>query len=502
MAQLRRDVESFMAHALAIFPNINIRNTFLHCELEEPIIAGRSQSEPPRERPNSPRRLLAEEPRCPARALGKLEKPSWGHSSNVRTGENRLAKAPQVAAAPSNLQSSAVSSGSSPERDRQKAIAVVARGPPPYAPPVTKGARQEKQTARGPVILSKEATSPATTLAACASPVAKASSDISPDGDWAFVEVKRKKRGAQPSTGMADAPSASSVEPQPPVAVLQSQQHGLVQHTLEVGIADDSQFHVIKRLLGTGGQNMDRIRGESHDIKVELRGDGTKSSFGSTAGPLVLRIKGHNTSQCANALARATELVAEIRQEYQVFLEKRASHATGERKSSTKVDLPCDAIDAQEGSTSADDSVHALNDTTDSDEADALVGNSRAVSSSCEAKVAEANQGTSTGTSSVIHHEVPVGVKHTAKFAAVRKIIGRSGENMKHISSACPGTKVELRGAGTNPWNGGEAGPLVLHIRGHDPVQCAAALKRANALIEGVQKEYQSFLDSWGGRVD
>ena len=63
---------------------------------------------------------------------------------------------------------------------------------------------------------------------------------------------------------------------------------------------------------------------------------------------------------------------------------------------------------------------------------------------SSEAKAAEANQGTSTGTSSVIHHEVPVGVKHTAKFAAVRKIIGRSGENMKHISSSCPGTKVRV----------------------------------------------------------
>jgi len=184
-----------------------------------------------------------------------------------------------------------------------------------------------------------------------------------------------------------------------------------------------------------------------------------------------------------------------------------------------------------EESTSADDSLHALNDATDSDVDDAIASDLIALRSQVSLEQgASSSEGAKTAgredrprpehtnatwgsallhrqevrhSSSIgppIHHEVPVGVKHTFQYPIVRKVIGPGGEHMKNISNACPGTKVELRGAGTNPWSGGESGPLVLHIRGHDAAQCAEALKLAHKLIAHVREDHQRFLDSRASR--
>lgn len=94
----------------------------------------------------------------------------------------------------------------------------------------------------------------------------------------------------------------------------------------------------------------------------------------------------------------------------------------------------------------------------------------------------------------LLHHELQVGIVECREFRVVRRLIGPGGENMKFIASECPGTKLELRGAGANPWIGSESGPLVLHVRGRDPVKFAAARELAAQLLEQVKEEHQQFL--------
>jgi hypothetical protein len=363
-------------------------------------------------------------------------------------------------------------------------------------------------------------------------------------GEWAVVEVKRKKR--QQFGNIVEAPVGSCPESirqstfaaRPPPS---SQSGGPLHHQVEVGIEDDSEFRVVKRLIGPGGEHMQRITETCLGTKVELRGTGTKS-LGGSAGPLVLHIKGHDAAQCAKALAQAQELVADIRNDYEAFVASRLTEAMGgdgQEQGSAKVDHPVDTVDSQEESTSADGSVHALNDATDSDADDAIAGNldvkiasqdvaEPAISSKNGGGDAVSSSSTPFGKRAVqedrrkpvgrspavgasqfsgplgrpaaigppIHHEVHVGIEHSLQFPVVRRLIGPGGEHMRNISTACPGTKVELRGAGTNPWLGDETGPLVLHIRGRDPVQCSLALKLANELVEGVRKEHQEFVES------
>lgn len=544
MPELRREMRSFMADAIAIFPNLTVKNTFLHCELQGSNEASRSVSCPPAERPQSGTPELST-PRCRATLeFGSAEKAARAKQASVEriiasTSTSKAMAAPkgaglavaalrQVAStsaskpvarplgtranlAPSPASNPpATSSASSPSPKSaavrnvpslQMAMAAAARGPPPYAPPVAKSARQGKSTASGPPALGDVVASPLVKLSNSANPIETEATSVpkrpeenlpsEDQGEWAVVEVKRKKRPQLIN-------STGEVTSKPP-----HEPHQAIQHEVDIGIKDDPEFHVVKRLLGPGGANIDRIRGNCEGTKVELRGVGTQSS-GDGSGPLVLRIKGHDASQCATALARAEELVRETRQEYESFLASRFT----------------------EESTSADDSVHPLNDTTDSDADDAIAGDltasrsqvlSEQGTSSNEGGYDQASGHTAAASQmakserpenrhaatmgALVHHEVPVGIKHTSQFPTVRKLIGPGGGNMRSISSACPGTKVELRGAGTNPWSGGEAGPLVLHIRGHDSVQCAEALKRATELIDRVRREHQLFLDSRSSRL-
>jgi hypothetical protein len=193
--------------------------------------------------------------------------------------------------------------------------------------------------------------------------------------------------------------------------------------------------------------------------------------------------------------------------------------AAAQKQGSGKAGHPPDVADSQEDSTSADENAHVLNDATDSDAddrirvdvgfeiashaaLDSVVRNSglldKVGSSSQPRPKASSSQPARSvaGTGSSVHHEVHVGIEHTVHFPVVRLLIGPGGVNMRKISSACPSTKVELRGAGTNPWLGGESGPLVLHIRGRDRLQCAEALKLANELIDGVRKQHDEFMAS------
>lgn len=475
-----------MADALEMFPNLNIRNTFLHCELTGPTDACRSVSCPPRVRLASPRVGLA----------------ATVDTSNGRASATDIARKME-------------------RRMPTSPAAAVARGPPPYAPPKSKLVRQDSRRsgqAAVPRMLRGASSSVSREEPTTCAHASK--EDIVPnqDGDWAVVEVKRKKRAL-----MSNAVGEEVAVPAPQQAATLTRCQ-LTHHHLEIGIEDDREFRVVKRLIGPGGENMDRVRGECQSVKVELRGSGTKSLVDSS-GPLVLHIKGHDAAECSEALARAEALVAEAHHQHDAFLANRLTEVVGavrEHNCSAMVQLPCDVMDSQEESTSADDSMHPLNDATDSDADDVIAGDliasrsqlssEHGASSSGEVhspttalgKGATSGQSTLAGrdvrqgasSAQVVHHEVPVGLMHSFGFPVVKKLLGRGGENMKKISCACPNTKVELRGEGTNPWSGGESGPLVFHIRGNDVAQCGVALKLANELIDRVRKDHQSALES------
>jgi len=98
-----------------------------------------------------------------------------------------------------------------------------------------------------------------------------------------------------------------------------------------------------------------------------------------------------------------------------------------------------------------------------------------------------------------VHLELEVGLADSPKFRVVRRLLGPGGENMKYIVAECPGTRIQLRGAGTNPWMGSQSGPLVFHVKGHDRAQCEAALGIAAELVDHVREEHRQLLEAEDG---
>lgn len=448
--------------------------------------------------------------------------------------------------------------------DLAHCLSLIARGPPPYTPPALKSSVCRGRLPPEDLVCSSHASGSSVTQHSgeaepCADEVsldvinehaepakpeseaqASARPELSSDdpGQWAVVETRRKKRSSpgkpQTSQGVEEA------EGRHPAEYLQGTSarlrvghaggaNSLIHHQLEVGIVDDAEFRVVKRLIGIGGENMRRITCECPGTKVELRGAGTKSlsqDTGDESGLLVLHIKGHDAAQCTRALSLASELLADVKKEHEAFLARAVAAGTsqqavtdqlaslGELKGKGDSDRSCDALSSPEDSTSADDSAAAphLHEASDSDAEELLGGDlgSRSPSSATQQPSAEdggkverrrpaGSSSPATASSAVapmIHHELPVGIEQSTQFSVVRRLIGPGGENMKYITGQCPGTKVELRGEGTNPWSGGESGPLVLHVRGRDAEQCAAALRLATELIADVQKEYHQLVDS------
>eukprot|EP00933_Yihiella_yeosuensis_P007056 TRINITY_DN111953_c0_g1_i1.p1 TRINITY_DN111953_c0_g1~~TRINITY_DN111953_c0_g1_i1.p1 ORF type:complete len:308 (-),score=41.87 TRINITY_DN111953_c0_g1_i1:286-1209(-) len=90
-----------------------------------------------------------------------------------------------------------------------------------------------------------------------------------------------------------------------------------------------------------------------------------------------------------------------------------------------------------------------------------------------------------------LHRELPVGMEDSRHFRVVKRLIGKNGENMKSIAQLCPGTGVELRGAGTNPWSGDQPGPLTMHVRGRNPEHFKLAVQLAEKLIRDIQEDYR-----------
>jgi len=89
-----------------------------------------------------------------------------------------------------------------------------------------------------------------------------------------------------------------------------------------IGIEEDAQFRVVKRIIGLGGENMKMIA-ENTGVKLRLRGRGSKFLEGpmqrESSDPLMLCISGQSTTGFEQAKRLASELLDGIHDSYRSF---------------------------------------------------------------------------------------------------------------------------------------------------------------------------------------
>lgn len=136
---------------------------------------------------------------------------------------------------------------------------------------------------------------------------------------------------AQKSSGEAAAPSATVSGSRPAVPERASSKF---ERRLDVGVEEDSQFRVVRRLLGPGGENMQHITREANrahpgaDVRVSIRGRGVHRSPGcrknDSEEPLALVLTASSEEALAFAASMAEDLIADARKAYGAF--KRSDH--------------------------------------------------------------------------------------------------------------------------------------------------------------------------------
>jgi hypothetical protein len=101
--------------------------------------------------------------------------------------------------------------------------------------------------------------------------------------------------------------------------------HEKYQCQLTVGIEEDSKFRVVRRLIGSGGENMKNINQKS-DAKLRLRGRGSKFLEGDdqqeSTDDLMLCISSQDKAGFETAKAMASELIEGIHHSYRAFCHK------------------------------------------------------------------------------------------------------------------------------------------------------------------------------------
>lgn len=99
----------------------------------------------------------------------------------------------------------------------------------------------------------------------------------------------------------------------------------------EVGIEEDDAFHVVRRLIGKGGENMKFIAQESGGAHVRVVGRGAvlsqagAVSCGRTVGgPLAVFVSAPTRGCLEDAVGLVEDLLDRVREEYNIFMESRA----------------------------------------------------------------------------------------------------------------------------------------------------------------------------------
>lgn len=200
-----------------------------------------------------------------------------------------------------------------------------------------------------------------------------------------------------------------------------------------VGIEEDKSFHVVRRLLGPGGRNMQFIISESGSgTLVALRGRGYHRSMDceETADALAFHVRATTQRSLDCAVKLLTDLLADVHDEYREFCE-----------ANSKFSVQC-MVDR-------------------------------------------------------LTCAIRVGIEEDAAFRVVRRLLGIGGKNMQFIiSEAGQGTMVAILGRGSqlggNHWQASQ-GPLVARVSAANRPSFDRACELVRDLLADVNEEYKQF---------
>jgi len=203
----------------------------------------------------------------------------------------------------------------------------------------------------------------------------------------------------------------------------------------DVGIEDDNAFHVVQRLLGPDGENLEHIADESNGAKVWICGQGSRPTEAASvgdSGPLQICI----SATCRSSFREASALVKDLLQ---------ATHED------------CDRF--------------------------------RSRCSSAAGAAPEGNSGT-------MSRSFQVGIEVDSTFPIVKKLVGKSGKNMKRIEEQFGGVSVQVAGRRSVQQAKSE-GPLEVHVSASTCQSFDGAAVLVMALLTRVHADYREFcLDS------
>jgi len=200
----------------------------------------------------------------------------------------------------------------------------------------------------------------------------------------------------------------------------------------EVGIKDDEAFHVVRRLLGPGGENLKHITAESNGAKVWICGDGSRRTEGARdrdpLGPLAICASATSHASLDEASALIQDLLKATREDHARFL-------------SCKTSAPSAAV---------------------ADKAWPFAAS------------------------------LLVGIEEDAAFQVVKRLVGKGGRNMKRIESLCNGASVRLAGR-RRAHSDASDGPLEMQVNAETRESFNMAVKFVRELLKQVHEEYSQF---------
>jgi len=120
------------------------------------------------------------------------------------------------------------------------------------------------------------------------------------------------------STSSVEKPSSAAPTPRP-----EGKGKGLSHfQRIEVGIDDDSEFHVVRRLIGPKGKHMQDIVSACRGAKVWICGRGSRS-WEDSEGPLVICVGASTAPSFDSAVGQVQELLTKVHEEPRRFYNRR-----------------------------------------------------------------------------------------------------------------------------------------------------------------------------------
>jgi|ERR1712216_173221 len=199
----------------------------------------------------------------------------------------------------------------------------------------------------------------------------------------------------------------------------------------DVGIDDDIDFRVVRRLLGPSGENLKHITDEVQGAKVWISGKGarlTEKGQDQESGPLRICIRTTSQSTLCEASALVRDLLQSIHEDYKRYWSRRGCP-------------PGSAV------------------------------------ASCDSTLA---------------CTFKVGIEEDTAFQVVKRLLGKSGKNMKRIETESGGAWVRISGRRNLKQDKSE-GPLEMQVSATTQTSFDAAVALVMALLTRVHADYREF---------